>query len=113
MHGKPKALRLDNGAEFTSIAFSEWSQQRQIELWFIEPGKPDQNAFVERFNKTYRQEVLDAYLFESISQVRDISEMRIREYNEDRPHDSLGRLPPQTFMPRQSQTGESHYRLCA
>lgn len=113
MHGKPKALRLDNGAEFTSIAFSEWSQQRQIELWFIEPGKPDQNAFVERFNKTYRQEVLDAYLFESISQVRDISEMWIREYNEERPHDSLGRLPPQTFMPRQSQTGESHYRLCA
>ena len=113
MHGKPKALRLDNGAESTSIAFREWSQQRQIELWFIEPGKPDQNAFVERFNKTYRQEVLDAYLFESISQVRDISEMWIREYNEERPHDSLGRLPPQTFMPRQSQTGESHYRLCA
>lgn len=74
MHGKPKALRLDNGAEFTSIAFTEWCQRQQIELWFIEPGKPDQNAFVERFNKTYRQEVLDAYLFASLSQVRDISE---------------------------------------
>jgi putative transposase len=113
VHGKPKARRLDNGAEFTSIAFSEWSQQRQIELWFIEPGKPDQNAFVERFNRTYRQEVLDAYLFESLSQVRCISETWIREYNEERPHDSLGRLPPLIFMPRQSQTGESHYRLCA
>jgi putative transposase len=113
MHGKPKALRLDNGAEFTSIAFTEWCQRQQIELWFIEPGKPDQNAFVERFNKTYRQEVLDAYLFASLSKVRDISEMWIHEYNEERPHDSLGRQPPLTFMPRQSRTGESHYQLCA
>jgi putative transposase len=88
-------------------------QRQQIELRFIEPGNPDQNAFVERFDKTYRQEVLDAYLFASLSQVRDISELWIHEYNEERPHDSLGRLPPLTFMPRQSRIGESHYPLCA
>jgi len=85
MHGKPKALRLDNGAEYTSIAFCEWCQSHQIELWFIEPGTPDQNSFIERFNRTYRTEVLDAYLFDSLTQVREITNTWLREYNEERP----------------------------
>jgi transposase InsO family protein len=62
MHGKPRALRVDNGTEFTSIAFTEWCEERKIELYFIEPGKPDQNAFIERFKRTYPEEVLDAHL---------------------------------------------------
>ena len=70
------------------------------EARFIQPGKPDQNAFIERFNKTYREEVLDAYVFDSIEQIREITEAWLREYNEERPHDSLGRVPPLTFMPR-------------
>ena len=74
MHGKPGALRMDNGAEFTSIAFTEWCAERKIELFFIEPGKPDQNAFIERFNRTYGEEVLDAHLFDSIDQVRELTE---------------------------------------
>ena len=74
LHGKPRALRLDNGSELTSIAFTEWCAERGIELRFIQPGKPDQNAFIERFNKTYRDEVLDAYVFDSIDQVREITE---------------------------------------
>jgi putative transposase len=112
MHGKPGALRMDNGAEFTSIAFTEWCAERKIELYFIEPGKPDQNAFIERFNRTYREEVLDAHLFDSIDQVRELTESWIPEYNEERPHDSLGCVPPLTFMPRQTTT-ESTLPLCA
>ena len=112
MHGKPTALRVDNGAEFTAHRFTEWCAEQNIELFYIEPGKPDQNAFVERFNRTYREEVLDAYLFDSLEQVREITELWIQEYNEERPHDSLGCVPPLTFMPRPA-TEESTSALCA
>jgi putative transposase len=114
LHGKPQALRLDNGSELTSIAFGEWCQSRAIELRFIfiQPGKPDQNAFIERFNKTYREEVLSAYVFDSLEQVREITESWLHEYNQERPHDSLGRVPPLTFMPRQTDR-ESTLELCA
>ena len=74
MHGKPSALRVDNGSELTSSAFTEWCEAQGIELHFIEPGKPDQNAYIERFNRMYREEVLDAYVFDSIEQVRDVTE---------------------------------------
>jgi hypothetical protein len=111
LHGKPQALRMDNGSELTSIAFTEWCEQRGIEPRFIQPGKPDQNAFIERFNKTYRDEVLDAYVFESVEQVREITDIWLHEYNEERPHDSLGRVPPLTFMPRPIAR-ESSYKLC-
>ncbi len=109
MHGKPKALRLDNGPELTAIAFTEWCANRGIEARFIQPGKPDQNAFIERFNKTYRDEVLDAYVFESIEQVREVTETWLREYNEERPHDSLGRVPLLTFMPRPTPVTSSQF----
>ena len=103
LHGKPQALRLDNGSELTSIAFTEWCQSQAIELRFIQPGKPDQNAFIERFNKTYREEVLSAYVFESLAQIREITESWLVEYNQERPHESLGRLPPLTYLPRPPQ----------
>lgn len=112
LHGKPNALRVDNGSELTSSAFTEWCEARGIELLFIQPGKPDQNAFIERFNRTYRDEVLDAYVFESIEQVREVTENWLREYNEERPHDSLGRVPPLMFMPRRKTPAESTYPLC-
>jgi putative transposase len=100
LYGKPRALRLDNGPELTFVAFTEGCAARGIEVRFIQPGKPDQNAFIERFNKTYRDEVLHAYVFETVEQVREITENWLSEYNEERPHDSLGRLPSLTFMPR-------------
>ena len=65
-----------------------------------EPGKPDQNAFIERFNRSYREEVLDAYLFEDLDQVREISHEWVYSYNEERPHDALGSLPPALFRQR-------------
>ena len=72
------------------------AKEREIALRFIAPGKPNQNAYIERFNRTYRDEVLSAYLFESIEQVQQITDDWLIEYNELRPHDSLGRVPPLT-----------------
>lgn len=69
-------------------------------------GKPNQNAHIERFNRTCRHEVLDAYVFESLDQVREITREWIREYNEERPHDSLGRIPPAMFR-RQAENAEN------
>ena len=73
IHGKPAAIRCDNGPELTSYAFVDWCKMKDINLMFIQPGKPDQNAFIERFNRTYRTEVLNAYIFDSASQVRGIT----------------------------------------
>jgi putative transposase len=111
LHGKPAALRLDNGTELTSHAFVDWAKDREIELRFIAPGKPNQNAFIERFNRTYRTEVLNAYVFESIDQVQQITDEWLVEYNEQRPHDSLGRVPPLTYLPRAITAGESSFKL--
>ena len=77
-----------------STALTEWCEDRGIELPYIQPGKPSQNAFIERFNRTYRHEVLDAYLFSDLEQVREITEEWIKDYNEDRPHTANGKLPP-------------------
>ena len=113
LHGKPRALRLDNGSELTFTAFIEWCAEQNIELRFIQPGKPDQNAFIARFSRTYRNEVLDAYVFDSLDQVREITESWLPDYNEERPHDSLGRVPPLTFLPRPQLPRESTSKLCA
>lgn len=99
-YGKPQAIRLDNGPEMTSQRFVDWARAQDIRLRYIQPGKPNQNAFIERFNRTYRNEVLDAYLFDSIDQVQAITDQWVYEYNENRPHESLGNIPPTQFMPR-------------
>ena len=74
-----------------------WCAERGIELWYIQSGKPDQNAFIERFNRTYRTEVLNAYVFESLEQVREITAEWLQSYNEERPHEALAGLPPATY----------------
>lgn len=95
--GKPEAIRVDNGPEYLSQVFADWCETHRVELIYIQPGKPNQNAYIERFNRTYRHEVLDAYVFESLRQVRQITRKWIIEYNEERPHDSLGKIPPTMF----------------
>lgn len=97
IHGRPQAIRCDNGTELTSYAFTEWCQAQDIELRYIQPGKPDQNAYIERFNRSYREEVLNAYLFDSITEVQQITDDWLNRYNEIRPHDALGSLPPARY----------------
>ena len=95
--GKPMKIRCDNGPEFTSSAFEHWANNRDIELSFIQKGKPSQNGYIERFNRTYREEILGAYLFESLKQVCELTEQWIWKYNNERPHDALGKVPPTHF----------------
>ena len=80
--GRPQAIRLDNGPELIADRFMTWCAEHGIELWYIQPGKPNQNAFIERFNRTYRTEVLNAYVFESLEQVREITAEWLQSYNE-------------------------------
>ena len=95
--GLPRQIRVDNGPELISAEFYDWREARDIEIAYIQPGKPQQNGFVERFNGSFRREFLDAYLFESISQVREMSWIWMMDYNDDRPHESLGDLPPAVY----------------
>ena len=95
--GHPQTLRLDNGPELLAERFITWCTERGIELRYIQPGKPDQNAFIERFNRTYRTEVLNTYVFESLDQVREISAEWLQSYNEERPHDALAGVPPALY----------------
>ncbi len=96
-YGVPEAIRCDNVPEFLSTPFVTWCEKNNIELRYIQPGKPNQNAFIERFNRTYRNEVLSAYLFGDLDQVREITWEWMREYNEERPHDALGKMPPAVY----------------
>jgi putative transposase len=111
VYGKPQAIRMDNGPEMTSQAFTDWAEQNGIQLLFIQPGKPNQNAFIERFNRSFREEVLDAHLFNSVSEVQQASEEWMTDYNEYRPHESLGDLPPVVFLPRNYQPEFSTFKL--
>lgn len=100
VYGKPQAIRLDNGPEMTSDGFTDWAKEQGVQLLFIQPGKPNQNAFIERFNKSFRDEVLDANLFNSITEVQAAVDVWLMDYNEYRPHESLGNVPPAAFLPR-------------
>lgn len=99
-YGAPDAIRLDNGPEMISQAFTEWAAAKGIAVRCIQPGKRNQNAFIERFNRTYRFEVLNTHLFANLQQVQSITDSWLLDYNECRPHDPLGGMPPVQFMPR-------------
>jgi len=94
---QPQAIRLDKDPEFIAERFLVWCAERTIHLWPIQPGKPDQSALIERYNRTYRSEVLNTYVFESLGQVREINAEWLLSYNEERPHDALAGLPPATY----------------
>ena len=113
LHGRPSAVRVDNGPEFTAQPFVDWCAEHGVATHYIQPGKPDQNAYIERFNRSYRTEVLNAHLFESIAELRALTDAWLRVYNGERPHDSLGRVPPLTFLPRPSSAETSPIELSA
>ncbi len=80
--GVPEAIRCDNGPELTSQVFVDWCERMAITLRYTQPGKPNQNALIERFNRNYREEVLNSYLFEDLDQVREITYDWLIAYNE-------------------------------
>lgn len=96
--GAPEVLRVDNGPEFTSALFEASATKNKIKICFIQPGKPTQNALIERFNGNYRKEVLNAHLFTALDQVRDETQKWIWTYNNVRPHKSLGYKTPIKFI---------------
>ncbi|EPV6141172.1 IS3 family transposase [Morganella morganii] len=95
--GYPVKMRMDNGPELISLTLAHWAEEHGVILEFIKPGKPTQNAFIERFNRTYRTEILDFYLFRTLNEVREITEHWLREYNRERPHESLNNLTPEEY----------------
>jgi len=97
----PKVIRVDNGPEFTSKAMLEWAHRRGIKLDFIRPGKPTDNAFIESFNGKFRDECLNQRWFTSLNDAKEEIESWRKEYNEVRPHSSLGYLPPAKFAKRE------------
>jgi len=95
--GKPRSIRMDNGPELISQRLASWAQEQHIELAHIQPGKPAQNAYIERFNRTFREDVLDAYLFDDLQEAREITQHWLEVYNTIRPHEALQGLPPRQY----------------
>lgn len=101
--GKPTSIRTDNGPEFTSKELENWANEKKITIQFIQPGKPMQNGYIERFNRLYREAVLDAYLFFDLYQVKQLTEEWMEEYNHRRPHEGLNNLTPQEWKHKVSK----------
>ncbi len=95
--GYPKAIRTDQGPEFTGKALDQWAYQRDIKLKLIQPGKPTQNAFIESFNGKFRDECLNEHWFCSLAEARIRIAAWRRDYNEHRPHSTIGNLTPAEF----------------
>lgn len=95
--GLPETIVVDNGPEFTGKAMLMWSEGRGVRLHHIEPGKPNQNAFIESFNGTFRDGCLNQHWFESLQEARGTIERWRVEYNIERPHSSLGKMTPMEF----------------
>lgn len=99
---KPKTIIVDNGSEFRSKAMARWARVNGVKLHFIEPGKPQQNAFIESFNSRFRAECLEQNLFETVDEAGLLIRKWKSDYENIRPHSSLGGLPPAEFVRRQA-----------
>jgi len=94
VRGYPKAIRTDQGPEFTSRVFDQWGYEKGVTLKLIQPGKPTQNAYIESFNGKFRDECLNEYWFHSLAHARSIIQAWKKDYNENRPHSMLGYQTP-------------------
>ena len=92
--GKPRMLRCDNGPEYVGGVLLTWAREQGINLQYTQPGRPQQNAYVERFNRTVRYDWLTQYLFESISEVQEYATRCAWTYNNERPNRALGGITP-------------------
>lgn len=99
----PHMIRVDNGPEFLAQSLLDWGKANRVLIYHIQPGRPTQNAFIERFNRTYRNEVLNLYLFRSLEEVRELTANWMIIYNEQRPHASLQGAAPCTYAPSPPQ----------
>lgn len=109
--GKPANIRCDNGPEFISHKLDQWCTDRKITLQFIQPGRPMQNAYIERKNGSMRRELLNAHLFYSLNEVRFLKEEWRLDYNQDRPHKSLGYKSPLNYVQQWYKTNPSEPEL--
>lgn len=98
--GKPRVIRCDNGPEYISHALLAWAEKRQIRIEHIQPGKPQQNAYVERYNRTVRYGWLNQYAFETIEQVQETATRWLWTYNHERPNMALGGITPMQRLAR-------------
>jgi putative transposase len=96
-HGYPDMIRVDNGPEFIASNIRLWAKRKGITLIHIQPGKPAQNGYIERFNRTYRDDILSMYLFDNLDEVKLVTKPWIEFYNNERPHESLDNLAPTNF----------------
>jgi putative transposase len=103
-YGKPKYIRTDNGPEFISNDYKLWCRKHKILRVYSEPGKPMQNGYVERFNRTFREDVLDIYMFSSLRQFQVVADKIMEDYNDNHPHESLGGQSPREYGKRSYQT---------
>ena len=104
--GRPRKIRCDNGPEFVSKALDQWAYWNKVELDFSRPGKPTDNAFIESFNGRVRQELLNASWFETLEQAREMTSAWKAEYNDHRPHRSLGNRSPRDFVRANASAAE-------
>lgn len=95
--GRPRRIVCDNGSEFTSLWFMQWAARHGIDIQFIQPGKPTQNAFAESFNGRFRDECLNTHWFRTLPQARHIIAKWQQHYNAERPHGALGKQTPEEF----------------
>ena len=104
-HGvSPKSITVDHGTEFMSRALEDWAYHRGVQLDFIRPGKPVENAFIESFNGRLRDECLNVHTFESVAHAQRLIEAWRRDYNDHRPHGALGHLTPSEY----AEQGQTH-----
>lgn len=103
LRGLPEIVMSDNGPEFQSAAVLRWATGNRVHWHFIDPGKPNQNAWIESFNGKFRDECLNLHLFSDLHEAQEIASQWKEEYNTVRPHSSLGRIPPTVFAATKHQ----------
>ena len=110
---RPRSITLDHGTEFQSRALEDWAYQRGVQLDFIRPGKPVENAFIESFNGRLRDECLNVHQFASLTEAQALIEVWRMDYNHRRPHSSLGHLTPNEFVAQRQANQAAEEVVCS